>query len=191
MTKVRIFITYKQSVFDPQGETITEAVHSLGHDEVKEIKVGKFFDVTIDSKEKEVEESVIDHENLNKYKVLLPKSNGSGAIGEVLSTPLIGEPLIGHTQTFISIGAFDKKIEAENVMKYIKTKFARTLLGVLKITQDNPPTKWKYVPLQDFTSNSDIDWTKSIHEIDEQLYRKYNLSKDEIEFIETKVKEMN
>ena len=47
------------------------------------------------------------------------------------------------------------------------------------------------VPLQDFTSNSDIDWTKSIHEIDEQLYRKYNLSKDEIEFIETKVKEMN
>ena len=50
MTKVRIFVTYKQSVFDPQGETITEAVHSLGHDEVKEIKVGKFFDVTIDSK---------------------------------------------------------------------------------------------------------------------------------------------
>ena len=58
MTKVRIFVTYKQYVFDPQGETITEAVHSLGHDEVKEIKVGKFFDVTIDSKEKEVEESV-------------------------------------------------------------------------------------------------------------------------------------
>lgn len=58
MTKVRIFVTYKQSVFDPQGETITEAVHSLGHDEVKEIKVGKFFDVTINSKEKEVEESV-------------------------------------------------------------------------------------------------------------------------------------
>ncbi|WHS10523.1 phosphoribosylformylglycinamidine synthase subunit PurS [Ligilactobacillus salivarius] len=58
MTKVRIFVTYKQSVFDPQRETITEAVHSLGHDEVKEIKVGKFFDVTIDSKEKEVEESV-------------------------------------------------------------------------------------------------------------------------------------
>lgn len=57
MTKVRIFVTYKQSVFDPQGETITEAVRSLGHDEVKEIKVGKFFDVTIDSKE-EVEESV-------------------------------------------------------------------------------------------------------------------------------------
>lgn len=58
MTKVRIFVTYKQSVFDPQGKTITEAVHSLGHNEVKEIKVGKFFDVTIDSREKEVEESV-------------------------------------------------------------------------------------------------------------------------------------
>ena len=72
---------------------------------------------------------VIDHENLNKYKVLLPKSNGSGAIGEVLSTPLIGEPLIGHTQTFISIGAFDKKIEAENVMKYIKTNLLELYSG--------------------------------------------------------------
>ena len=76
-------------------------------------------------------------------------------------------------------------------MKYIKTKFARALLGIKKITQSNVANKWDMVPLQDFTSNSDIDWTKSIHEIDEQLYRKYNLSKDEIEFIETKVKEMN
>lgn len=65
------------------------------------------------------------------------------------------------------------------------------MLGILKITQHNPQSTWKYVPLQDFTSNSDIDWTKSIHEIDEQLYKKYNLSEEEIEFIETKVKEMN
>lgn len=76
-------------------------------------------------------------------------------------------------------------------MKYIKTKFARTLLGLLKITQDNPPAKWKFVPLQDFTSNSDIDWTQSIHDIDLQLYKKYGLDEKEIEFIETKVKEMN
>ena len=45
--------------------------------------------------------------NFDKYKIIIPKANGSGAIGEVLSTPLIGEPLIGHTETFISIGAFD------------------------------------------------------------------------------------
>lgn len=128
--------------------------------------------------------------NFEKYKVLVPKSNGSGALGEVLSTPLIGQPLIGHTQSFISIGAFDTEAEAKAALKYIKSKFARALLGVLKITQDNPPEKWKYVPLQDFTSNSDIDWSKSIPEIDQQLYKKYGLSSEEIEFIETHVKEM-
>ncbi len=65
------------------------------------------------------------------------------------------------------------------------------LLGILKITQDNPPEKWKYVPLQDFTSSSDIDWSKSIAEIDQQLYAKYDLSDEEIDFIETHVKEMD
>ena len=64
------------------------------------------------------------------------------------------------------------------------------MLGILKITQDNTAVKWKYVPLQDFTSSSDIDWSKSIHEIDLQLYKKYYLDKKEIEFIETYVKEM-
>lgn len=131
----------------------------------------------------------------DKYRVVLPKANGTGAIGEVLSTPLIGEPLIGEpligfTQTFISIGAFDNEVEARNALKYVKSKFARTMLGVLKITQDNPKDKWQKVPLQNFTATSDIDWTKSIPEIDQQLYRKYNLSPAEIAFIESKVKAM-
>ena len=130
------------------------------------------------------------HENISKYKVILPKSNGSGTIVETLSTPLIGSPLIGYTRTFIGIGSFDTRQEAENCMKYVKSKFARTMLGVLKITQDNNPAKWKYVPLQDFTNHSDIDWSKSIPEIDQQLYRKYGLSDEEINFIETHVKEM-
>lgn len=130
------------------------------------------------------------HENLEKYKVILPKSNGSGAIGEVLSTPLVGVPLVGYTQSFISIGAFDEEKEANACLKYIKSKFARTMLGVLKITQDNNKDTWKYVPLQDFTSTSDIDWSKSIPEIDQQLYKKYDLTPDEIKFIETHVKEM-
>lgn len=129
--------------------------------------------------------------NLTKWKVLIPKSNGSGALGEVLSTPLIGEPLIGYTQTFIGLGAFECKEEAQAAYKYILSKFARTMLGILKITQDNPPEKWKYVPLQDFTSSSDIDWTKSIHEIDLQLYDKYGLTAEERHFIETHVKEMD
>lgn len=133
---------------------------------------------------------IMPHDNLMKYKVFVPKSNGSGAIGEVLSTPLIGQPLIGHTQTFISIGSFDTEYEANSLLKYLKTKFARTMLGTLKVTQDNKKATWLNVPLQDFTANSDIDWNKSVSEIDKQLYKKYGLSKDEIEFIETKVKEM-
>lgn len=75
-------------------------------------------------------------------------------------------------------------------MKYIKSKFARTMLGVLKITQDNTKEKWRKVPLQNFTAESDIDWSKSIPEIDQQLYKKYGLDQSEIDFIETKVKAM-
>lgn len=136
-------------------------------------------------------EYIAEHPNLDKYKIFIPGANGSGAIGEVLSTPLIGEPLIGYTQTFISFGAFDNREEAENLLKYIKTKFARAMLGTLKITQNNKTKEvWKNVPLQDFTSNSDIDWSQSIAELDAQLYRKYGLSQEEIAFIESKVKEM-
>ena len=130
------------------------------------------------------------HENLMKYKVLVPTSNGSGAIGEVLSTPLIGSPLIGYTRSFIGIGAFDTKEEGEAALKYIKSKFCRTMLGILKITQDNNKPTWRYVPLQDFTVNSDIDWTQSVAEIDRQLYAKYGLEDNEIAFIESHVKEM-
>ena len=130
------------------------------------------------------------HPNLEKYKVIVPKSNGSGAIGEVLSTPLIGEPLIGVTQSFLTIGAFDTQAEAESCLKYVKTKFVRTMLGILKATQDNPKDTWRLVPLQDFTSASDIDWTQEIEQIDRQLYRKYGLTPQEIAFIEEKVKPM-
>ena len=125
------------------------------------------------------------------YKVFLPEANGSGAIGEVLSTPLIGEPLIGATDTFLCIGCFDNREEAEALYKYIKTKFARCLLGVNKVTQHNPKSTWKDVPIQDFTKDSDINWTRTIKEIDRQLYKKYNLAEEEIAFIESHVKEMN
>lgn len=133
--------------------------------------------------------------NLFKWKVFVPKSNGSGTLGENSITPIIGQPTIGkpgyaHTESFISIGAFEDEKEAIACYKYVCTKFARCMLGVLKITQDNPPDKWKYVPMQDFTANSDIDWSKSIAEIDKQLYKKYCLDEQEIEFIETHVKEM-
>ena len=131
-----------------------------------------------------------EHENLDKWKVLVPAANGSGALGETLSTPLIGAPLSGYTQSFIGIGAFETEEEAVTALKYIKTKFCRTMLGILKVTQHNDRGVWRFVPLQDFTSASDIDWSKSIQEIDHQLYKKYGLEEKEIQFIESHVKEM-
>ena len=131
------------------------------------------------------------HPNLDKYKVFVAGSNGSGTLGEPLSSPIIGDQGVGHTQTFISFGAFEKINEAENCLKYVKTKFLRVMLGTLKITQHNETAStWENVPLQNFTIGSDIDWSKSISEIDQQLYKKYGLSDEEITFIEEKVKEM-
>lgn len=128
--------------------------------------------------------------NLDKFKIFIPKANGIGNFGEIIASPIIGRPGVGATETFLSIGIFDTEYEVEVTLKYIKTKFARTMLGVLKTTQDVTPDKWKYVPLQDFTSSSDIDWSQSIANIDKQLYKKYNLSDEEINFIENNVKEM-
>lgn len=124
------------------------------------------------------------------YKVILPNANGSGAIGEVLSTPLIGHPLIGHTDTFLSIGDFETESEACACLKYIKTRFARALLGILKVTQGNPRGVWHYVPLQDFSSGSDINWSQPVDKIDEQLFDKYGLDADEREFVKAHITAM-
>lgn len=140
--------------------------------------------------ERFVSEELVDDKDLLKWKVFIPKSNGTGAIGEILSTPLTGEPLTGCTESFIQIGSFNEKGEAQNCMNYIKTKFCRAMLGTLKVTQDNPKSTWKNVPLQDFTIKSDIDWSQSIANIDKQLYAKYGLNEEEVAFIETRVKAM-
>lgn len=141
-----------------------------------------------------IDQDIIDfnfRNNINGYKVIIPKSNGSGTLGEQVSSPMVGSPMLGYTYTFIGVGNFKKKETAENCMKYIKTKFARAILGILKTTQDNTPEKWKLIPLQDFTSSSDINWSKSISEIDRELYHKYNLSAEEIKFIESRIQPMD
>ena len=130
------------------------------------------------------------HKSLFKYKVLVPKAAGSGQFGDSLPPMFVVEPNVAFTQTYISIGVFDNEEEATNLLKYLKTKICRSLLYVLKVTQDNLPAVWRYIPKQDFTQSSDIDWTQSIQEIDRQLYAKYGLDENEIQFIETHVKEM-
>lgn len=64
------------------------------------------------------------------------------------------------------------------------------MLDVLKVTQNNPKDVWRYIPMQNFAQSSDIDWNKSVSEIDQQMQKKYGLSEEEIKFIEEKVKHM-
>lgn len=75
MTTVRIYVTYKQSVFDPQAESVLNAIHQLGHDEVKNLTVGKFFDLQVEGDQaaventvKEVAESLLVNFNIETYK---------------------------------------------------------------------------------------------------------------------------
>ena len=138
---------------------------------------------------------VTDNGNLYKYKAIVPKAYGTGIIMDskapVIGKPEVLKPETGYTQSYIGIGAFEKEEYALNVIKYLKSKFCRCCVGILKITQDNPPERWAYVPLQDFTEKSNIEWSnKTIAEIDQQFYKNYGLSEEEIEFIETHIKEM-
>lgn len=129
--------------------------------------------------------------NLDNYKLFINQANGAGVFGEAIAAPIVALPGDAHTETFLSIGKFQTETEACTAKKYLYTKFLRVLLGVLKVTQNGNKPVWRYVPLQDFTPNSDIDWSQSVADIDKQLYAKYGLDDDEIEFIESHVKEMN
>ena len=128
---------------------------------------------------------------LDSYNLLIPEANNSGKYGETLTEPSFAQPGEGSSDTFLCAGVFASREETINLAKYIKCKFFRALLGVKKVTQHCPPPVWAMIPLQDFTPASDIDWSKSIPEIDQQLYAKYGLDDAEIAFIETHVKEMS
>lgn len=129
---------------------------------------------------------------VDEHKVILASADGAAVkSGRVVGAPTIVEPGTGFTQTFMAVGRFATAAEAEACAAYIRSKFARAMLRTLKTTQHNSAIKWKNVPLQDFTTASDIDWSKSIPDIDRQLYAKYNLDDAEIAFIEANVKPMS
>lgn len=129
-------------------------------------------------------------ESFDKYKVALPAANESNKLGW-MAAPQVVEPGVAVTQTFLTMGAFDTEAEAQACFSYVKTKFARAMLYVLKVTQHNPRATWRFVPAQDFTTASGIDWSKSIPEIDAQLCAKYGLDPKEIAFIEEEVTPMD
>jgi site-specific DNA-methyltransferase (adenine-specific) len=134
---------------------------------------------------------IVNPEWISKWKVIIPEAIGKGDIKSDNLKPILAQPQTVCTETYIVVGVFDSKLEAENLIKYIKTKFFHLLLGLKKNTQHTTKKTYKFVPLQDFTPTSDIDWSKSIPEIDQQLYRKYGLTEEEIGFIESMIKPMS
>lgn len=129
---------------------------------------------------------------LNKVYI----SAAYGSLDVVLGKPFYGEPNSVCSQTYLVIG-YDpirhklSKEQCLNIINYIKTKFFRFLVSVKKRTQNGARAVYQFVPLQDFTNNGDINWKKSINDIDKQLYKKYKLTKEEIEYIESMIKPMS
>lgn len=134
-------------------------------------------------------------QSINHHKIYISKAYGAGENfpHQIIGVPFYGEPNSVCTDTYIVImpkGGFISKAETMNVIAYMRTKFFRYLVFILKKTQDAPRDVYKFVPLQDFTSESDIDWSRPIVDIDCQLYAKYGLNEDEITFIESIIKPM-
>ena len=121
---------------------------------------------------------------IEKYKLFVPRNYGNGFLGEVPSDVIVASPYMACTETFIQIGPFNTKDEANNCLKYMKTKFFRYLVGIQKHDQGASKSIYKYVPNQNFTEKSDIKWNNTISKIDEQLFKKYQLTKKEIDYIE-------
>ena len=135
------------------------------------------------------DEVIKNSDYIDKWKVFIPGSAGSGNDEIVLGRPEIAEPNSVCSQSYL-FTSHSSKEEAENLFKYVQTKFLRILVSAIKITQSAPKKVYRFVPIQDFTKNSDIDWNKSIPEINLQLCKKYNLTEDEIKYIDLQLKEM-
>jgi hypothetical protein len=131
---------------------------------------------------------------IDKYKVLTPRANNIGTeLNDDNLNTFIGNPNTICTESYIVVGVNLEldELSSSNLCKYFSTKFTRFQHSVGKASQDATSKTYKFVPLQKFTSDSDIDWSKNIQEIDSQLYLKYGLTKEEVEFIESMIKPMN
>lgn len=109
---------------------------------------------------------------------------------QIINKPILGIKNSCCTETYLVIGPFESELLAKTVMSYVKTQFFRFFVSLIKISQDATQKVYQFVPLQDFTKNSDIDWSKSVPEIDRQLYAKYSLTDEEVAFIESMIRPM-
>lgn len=137
-------------------------------------------------------------EYVNKYKVLMSKMSAehagepdkNGMFGVFTKTMRVLEPNEVCTHSYFLIGCFDTREEANAVLLYLKTRFVRFIVMITLTAVNLSKLVFFNVPMQDFSSQSDIDWSKSVSDIDQQLYRKYGLSEEEIAFVERMIKPM-
>ena len=129
-------------------------------------------------------------ELLSIYKVMVPLSYGDGRKGERLTNIKIALPNDACTSSYVVIAPSKNLSNVKNVYKYLHTNFFNLLIGEVKVTQSASKEVYQIVPVQDFTENSDIDWSQSISDIDQQLYKKYGLTQEEIDYIEKTIKPM-
>ena len=135
-------------------------------------------------------------ELIDNWKVIASKASAQGGRADkdgkrkVIPKIEVLTPNVVCTESYLLLSSFNNEDSANNLCKYVKSKFFRFLLSLKVITQNISKDCFRFVPLQDFTSNSDIDWSRSIGEIDAQLYEKYGLERDEIDFIERMIKPM-
>lgn len=127
-------------------------------------------------------------DSVNQYKLFFSKAYMTTST--VPPEIIIGTPKTICTETFLMIGSFDTECETLNCLSYIKTKFFRALLFYNRHSLNISRESFELIPLQNFTSNSDINWDLSIREIDCQLYEKYGLDETEVTFIESMIKSM-
>lgn len=128
--------------------------------------------------------------DVGRPKAVFPKTGWSGNDPHVLGEPLIAPPNSVCSQTYL-YAAFDTQEEVENFIKYYKTRFFRFLVSVLKITQDAMKRVYRYVPVQDFTNRSNVDWSADVDSLDNQLFTYYGLDSEEVLFIRRTIEAMD
>ena len=129
-------------------------------------------------------DEVISHQDwIDKAKVFISAAYNAGDTypHQILGQPIVGEPGSCCTETYVVIGPFKNTLESENVVSYIKTKLFRFLVMLKKSSQHAAAQVYSFVPIQDFSH----PWS------DEMLYKKYNLTEDEIAFIESMIRPMD
>jgi site-specific DNA-methyltransferase (adenine-specific) len=129
------------------------------------------------------EEQVIKNKHwVKEIKILVSKASpgGDSYPHQIISKPIVADKMSCSTETYLVIGIYKNKKIAENVAKYMHTRFFRFMMSLIKNTQNISRGVFAFVPIQDFNE----EWT------DEKLFAKYGITESEIEFIDTLIRPM-